>query len=204
MSDPLTVELGPKPQRGRMKRPDRRQLILAEALRTIGEEGYRAFSLPKLARRCGLTNAGLLHHVGSKEGLLIALLEERDRLDEIAVVAMALGGAPAAPSTREGVLHLLRTVVIRNSQQPELVRLYVMLRTEALMRDHPAHAYFAEREAASIEAFRQLVAPYATDALAVGRQISALMIGLEAQWLRENADFDLVGEWDKVADKIIA
>jgi AcrR family transcriptional regulator len=189
------------PPVARMKGSDRRQLILGEAMRIIGEQGYRSFSLPQLSRRCGLTNAGLLHHFGSKDGLLVALLEERDRLDQIAVVAMApAAGSPSSPQT---VLSVLRAIVTRNRDQPELVRLYAVLRNEALMHGHPAHGYFVQREAASIAGFRQMVTDHVADAPATARQISAMMNGLEAQWLRENGTFDLVAEWDKAAVKLI-
>lgn len=64
-----------------MRKDDRRLAILDEAIQIIGEQGYRGSSINDLAKRCGLTTAGLLHHFGSKDGLLIALLEERDRRD---------------------------------------------------------------------------------------------------------------------------
>ena len=57
----------------------RREQILDEAIRIIGQRGYYGFTVQELAQRCGLTNGGLLYHFGSKEQLLIAVLEERNR-----------------------------------------------------------------------------------------------------------------------------
>jgi len=44
-----------------------------------GKLGYHGLTVQELAKRCGLTNGGLLHYFGSKELLLVAILVERDR-----------------------------------------------------------------------------------------------------------------------------
>ena len=189
--------------RTRMKKDARREAILAEAIGIIGEHGFRSFSLNKLAVRCGLTNAGVLHYFGSKDGLLVALLQERDRRDEGAVAKLLHAHGLTEPLSRDGIGVILRAIVARNANQPELVRLYAVLRAEALVPDHPAYAYFSNRERATIDLFSQMVAGQVTDSASTGRAISALMNGLEVQWLRENLGFDLVAEWDKIASKIL-
>jgi AcrR family transcriptional regulator len=188
--------------RSRMSKEERRALILGEAMRIVGEQGYRAFSLSALAKRCGLTNAGLLHYFGSKEGLLIALLQERDRLDEAAVMA-TMGRDASKTPTREACLQGLHAVVAHNSRQPELVRLYAMLNAEALMADHPAHAFFKKRESAAIEIFSQMIAHLVPDPASTARALVGLMNGLEVQWLRDELGFDLVAAWDKAAAKLL-
>ncbi len=45
----------------------------------FGEQGFRGSSLREIAARVGISEAGLLHHFGSKAGFLTATLEERDR-----------------------------------------------------------------------------------------------------------------------------
>ncbi|HEX7853538.1 MAG TPA: TetR/AcrR family transcriptional regulator [Sphingobium sp.] len=188
----------------RMTKEARRADIFAEAILIIGELGYRAFSLSDLARRCGLTNAGLLHYFGSKEGLLIALLQERDRQDERAVAAVLEPYISSEPITREACRASLHAIVARNAGQPDMIRLYAMLRAEALAPDHPAYRFFRNRETATIELFRQMVTGHVPDPLSTARQIEALMNGFEAQWLRQDCRFDLVAEWDKVVTLIIA
>ena len=128
-----------------MRKEERRAAIIDEAIRIIGDQGYRGFSINDLAKRCGLTTAGLLHHFGSKEGLLIALLDERDRRDEQAISGR-LELRRGQSLTREQVLMVLHAIVRQNATQPHLVRLYTMLRAEALTRDHPARQYFLDRE----------------------------------------------------------
>jgi AcrR family transcriptional regulator len=190
------------PERIRMRKHDRRAAILAEAIGIIGDQGFRGFSINELARRCELTTAGLLHHFGSKEGLLIALLEERDRRNQDSI-AGRLGMRRGEPLTREQVIKVLHAIVAQNASQPDLVRLYTTLRAEALGPDHPAQDYFRERERATIGLFAEIVAPHAVDAQATAMQLQATMYGLQVQWLGEDCGFDLVAAWDAASDKLL-
>lgn len=178
-------------------RIERRAEILAHTAAIVAERGYHGFGLQELATRCGLTKAGLLHHFPSKDQLLIAVLRDRDRQDEIAVNALAgLEGTSGDVVSRSAMIAAFHAIVARNATRPELVRLYAMLRAEALSPDHPAHDFFGAREAATLDLFEQMIAPHAASPRSVARQAMALMIGLELQWLREDLGFDLVAEWD--------
>ncbi|WP_067898740.1 TetR/AcrR family transcriptional regulator [Nocardia vaccinii] len=189
---------------GRVRRADRRGQILAEAIRIIGQRGYYGFSVQELADECGLTVAGVLHHVGTKEKLLVALLQERDRRDTEAVIEQ-LGQEPGRTPTVADARQALRTVVARNVTQPEIVRLHTMLRSESLYREHPAHEYFRDRETRVLDAFTRLVEGLGLpDApRSVARHLIAAMTGLEEQWLRCPDDMDLVAEWDRAAARIL-
>jgi AcrR family transcriptional regulator len=185
--------------RERLDRELRREQILEEATRIISQRGYNGFAIQELARRCGITNAGLLHYFESKERLLIGVLEDRDRRDLAAVHSIAgLTGleSPGDFSLAE-LLKVLRAIVERNSTQLELVRLHVVLRAEALNQAHPARQYFLEREAAALLAFARMAAPHVAEPQSTARQLLALMSGLEEQWLRADHGFDLVAEWDR-------
>lgn len=186
-----------------MKKEDRREAILAEAIKAMGERGYHGFSFNDLARRCRLTNAGLLHHFGSKEGLLVALLQERDRIDKEVVSAAIELVLRDELLPRDACLAVFRAIVARNVEQPEIIRLYAILRAEALVPDHPAFAFFRTREMEVMEVFQRVIAGLVPDALSTARQILAQMNGLETQWLRESRMFDLVEEWDKAARKLL-
>lgn len=191
-------------ERVRMNKDDRRAHILAEALCIIGDHGYHGFSLHELAKRCGLSNAGVLHYFGSKDGLLNALLDERVRLGKEYVAEFFGKMAEAERSTPEFVRNTLHAVMERNSRQPELVRFYAMLRAEALAPEHPAHDFFVTRQAATIATYTAWLRPLSDDPEAMARQVMALMIGLEQQWLREDLKFDLVKEWDKAAERLLS
>jgi TetR/AcrR family transcriptional regulator, cholesterol catabolism regulator len=52
----------------------RRREILETAARLICAQGYDATSMQAVADACGLTKAGLYHHIGSKENLLVEIM----------------------------------------------------------------------------------------------------------------------------------
>jgi AcrR family transcriptional regulator len=194
-------------ERTRRRPADRRRQILDEATRIVGRRGYYGFSVQELADSCGLTVAGVLHHVGTKEKLLIALLEDRDRRD-----AEAITGHDWADAEDRGIvvtvaeaLEVLHNLVVRNSTQPELVRLHVVLRSEALDRQHPAYDYFRTREARVIAALARMIERLGgtDEPRSVARQLVATMAGLEEQWLRFPDEFELVAEWDRAMAKIL-
>ena len=74
---------------------DRRTTILDAAVESFGKFGYYGTSLQRIATEVGLTKAGVLHYVGSKEGLLdLALTEEYDRVTESINAAMVAQERP--------------------------------------------------------------------------------------------------------------
>ena len=60
------------PYRNGVKR--RREIVMAAAL-AFGQYGYHGASLRQIADQVGTTNATLIAYFGSKEGLLVAVLE---------------------------------------------------------------------------------------------------------------------------------
>ena len=192
--------------RTRLDADVRREQILEEALRIISQQGYNGFSVQELAQRCGLTNAGLLYYFGSKERLLIALLEDRDRRDKDAVRAMAGLTGPRETYkdlSVEETLKVFRLMVKRNTTQPELVRLYTVLRAESLSKGHPAREFFAAREAYVLKSFTAMVAPHVQHPRSTARHLTALMTGLQEQWLRNDHEFDMVAEWERGAARLL-
>ena len=120
--------------RTRLTAEVRRGQILAEALRMIGRRGFNGLVIQELAEKCGLTNAGLLHYFGSKNQLLIELLQDVERRDaDVVVAAAGLGErGPKRRVTRDVALKLLRAIIAQNVEQPEIVRLYAVLRVESI------------------------------------------------------------------------
>jgi AcrR family transcriptional regulator len=99
-------------ERSRLPAEQRRRQIIGAATALVAERGFWGLSLQDVADECGVTVPGLLHHVGSKDGLLIAVLEHRDAEDR-----RALGDPPPADLRR-----LCAALVRRNATQPEIVR----------------------------------------------------------------------------------
>lgn len=172
----------------------------------IGRQGYHGFSIRMLAEACGLTVPGILHHFPSKEVLLLAVLDYRERRDFEAVwgdLPFREPGKMAAYSLAE-VKRLLRATVVRNSQQAEIVRLVSMLRTEALYPEHPAFAFFRERNRRSLETLAHLFTGKVPCPDATAAQVAAVMLGLETLWLDNPDKIDLVDHWDQAVAKLLA
>jgi len=180
----------------------RRDLILGETLSIVAERGFNGFGIQELALRCGLTKPGLLHHFGSKDQLLIALMRDVDAKEEAALAAVhapAQQRADTPRAHRENYHQALRAAVERSLKQPELIRLRVMLRAESLNPAHPAHAYFNAREAETLTRLAKGAEPFSAHPESTARQVLALTEGLQGQWIRSGQGFDLLAEWDRAA-----
>ncbi|MBM7441968.1 TetR/AcrR family transcriptional regulator [Streptomyces sp. HB132] len=180
-------------RRGYAKGRAKRREILDQAMSLFGEAGYRGASLRVIAHRCGISHTGLLHHFPTKEVLLLAVLEHRDDVDD---EWLSLGG-----TTGVGRLRRFVDLAALNSGRRGIVELFSVVSAEATAADHPAHGYFVRRygnsvagarlayEQAGLEgALREGVAPDAA-----GRQLIALMDGLQVQWLLDDRATDMAG-----------
>ncbi|WP_033105670.1 TetR/AcrR family transcriptional regulator [Microbacterium profundi] len=208
----MTVPISIK-RRVRMPTAVRRQQIIDVSTSVIAERGYWGLSLQDVADSCGLTVNGVLHHFGSKDGLLVAVLDHRDRVDAIALFEILGIEIPSGASTLDDLSDVIvnthldlstvcRAIVERNGLQPEIVRLYSVLEAESMSPEHPAHDYFTTRQQSTLAAFARLI-PQADDAHAIARHLLAVMDGLQLQWLHE-PESDLLALWDAVAAGIPA
>lgn len=69
---------------GRVRREagESRRVILEAAAEALKEKGIRAFTLDLVAKKCGISKAGIIHHFPTKEALTFALISEAfDELD---------------------------------------------------------------------------------------------------------------------------
>ena len=190
----------------RLPAAERLRQITAVSAALIAECGYWGLSMQDVADRCGLTVPGVLRHVGSKSGLLIAVLAHRD-LQDARSLREQLGvgedevpdewseGGPDGVDLRQLCLATMR----RNAEQPEIVRLFAVLEVEALTPSHPAHDYFVKRQRQALAAFTNLAKAGSDHPETLARQIMAMMDGLQIQWLRAPETIDLVREWESAA-----
>jgi AcrR family transcriptional regulator len=93
--------------------------ILDGALLSFGTRGYDATSLDTLAGTLGIRKQTILHHFGSKDGLLDALLDRS--ADELSA-ALEAALAPAGPGFAR-VEALVRAVFRLAARRPELLGL---------------------------------------------------------------------------------
>jgi AcrR family transcriptional regulator len=190
MMDRVTGE----PQQGsrRDRAARRRDEIIAAASALFARHGYRGTGLAEIAAQVGITQAGLLYHFGSKDGLLRAVIEHRDSNSE--TFATALLGDPATALGR------LPDFARRNKAHVELAKLFTVLVAESLEEHAPSHAHFVERYRALRAITGDIIrkgqgagyvrADVDPDAKAV--EIIATLDGLQIQWLLDPDRVDIV------------
>ena len=103
-----------------------------------------------------------------------------------------------------GLLEQLRMFPAYPSKEPELCRLYSVLRVEALNPRHPAHKYFREREFSTLASLERLVTGVARDPEVAAVQLHALSDGLILQWLSSAQTFDLEERWTTAVGTLLA
>jgi hypothetical protein len=136
----------------------------------------------------------VLHHFGSMEQLEVAVLEARD----------AGSGDELLDRFRHGeITAALRGLVLANSRDRDVVRLFATLAAEATDPAHPAHEYFRARYTeirsyvtTAVEHAREKGSlPPGPDAELVASSVVAVMDGLQTQWLLDET-FDMTAAFD--------
>ncbi|PRB12931.1 TetR/AcrR family transcriptional regulator [Microbacterium sp. MYb62] len=162
----------------------KREQILKAAVEIFGNKGSTNGTLADVAEQVGITHAGVLHHFGSKQKLLLEVLAYRDQTD---VAELAEKHIPDGP---ELFLHLVRTA-FANEKRPGIVQAYTVLSAESVTDDHPARHFFEDRYTTLrrevTAAFHELCAQEGVrdpDTIAAAAAaILAVMDGLQLQWL---------------------
>lgn len=174
---------------------DSRTAILNAAVESFGVLGYYGTSLQRIATKVGLTKAGVLHHVGSKEGLLELVLNEMyDEAAERIISDMSIEQHPL-------ISEMFRRIVAVNAQRPALVHMFSTLSAEALNPDHPAHAYFEERERTAAE-YAGNIRWEVPDNVNIDQVLYtgwSAMDGVQLRWLRSPGQ-DLTALWSSCED----
>lgn len=183
--------LNEKRVRTRLAPDVRRRQIVVEATRLISVSGFNSVSLEDIARACGIRGPSVLHYFDSMNDLLAAVLAHRDEVD-----ATDPPGVDDL-STPEAVSAFFRHTVEANLGRQQIVRLYVVLGSEAVDPAHPAHRYFAEREQRNYRGFESLLNWKKAPALAA-RELMSFWTGLERQWVMD-PDLDFLAVWDQFA-----
>ena len=166
-----------RPGRPKAGSEDKKARILAEALTLFSTRGYVGTSLADIARASDISKAGLLHHYSSKDQLLAAVLDERDRR----TMSRLPGGDAGAEVALDAWVEMA---------------LYTAMSAAVIDADHQAHPWFRQHLMSAIA--------YLVDALERGkatgevradapseqiaRKLVALSDGLQVQWLCARVD----------------
>ena len=149
----------------------------------------------------GITQAGVLHYVGSKHGLLVEVIrryyDRSSTLDDY-LSLFHPGGAFEGQSPK--IPEYCRLLVAENNSQPELVMLFQMLNTEAMSTESPLHEYFNDRSRGVIEPDVNWSVPEGIDATEAISCALAAMYGLEGRWVARPDEIDYPAEWSKFED----
>ncbi|WP_421742355.1 TetR/AcrR family transcriptional regulator [Cellulomonas sp.] len=204
MDDAVPPAAAPK-RRARQPRQattERRAEILRAAANTFGSKGYKNGSLAEVAEQVGITHAGVLHHFGSKEQLLVEVLEYRDKEDVRDLEGQHIPGGLGL------FQHLVRTARM-NVDRPGIVQGYSVLTGESVTENHPARGWVTDR-------FRVLRGEISDAVIAVGEgtvsretadcaasAIIGVMDGLQVQWLLDE-DVDLPTSTQFAIEAILA
>ncbi|KHL03593.1 hypothetical protein LK10_09105 [Sinomonas humi] len=183
---------------------ERRREVVAEAMEVFGQHGFKGGTLQQVAERVGLTPAAIIKLFGSKEGLLIAVLEHWD------VVTSEVMGSP---NRGYEFLEAFKKLMRYHTQHRGLLELYTTMAAEATSADHPAHEFMTRRYAATLDTMRQLFRdaiedryfrPMAEDEIEGEAEcLLATMDGLEIQFLL-NPSFDLERSFAAFLDRLVA
>ncbi|MBW3083077.1 TetR/AcrR family transcriptional regulator [Bifidobacterium phasiani] len=179
---------------------DRKREITQAAARLISERGFNGISLKDVADEVGMSQPGLLHYVGNKDGLLSLLIT--DIYDAYGTPGEFLAtGLPGSDPDGPLFPAYLRYLVRHNANRRMMVQLYMVLETEAFNPSHPLHDYFRVRPASVWEKYSEIpwrippeMGSWNESMDPVVRQCIEAMDGIQLRWLRE-PPIDLYDEW---------
>lgn len=182
----------PGAARSRPETARKRTEILKAAIETFGAKGSANGTLADIAEQVGMTHAGVLHHFGSKQKLLLEVLSYRDTSDVEGLVDKHIPGGP------ELFRHLVRTAHA-NALRPGIVQVYAVLSSESVTDDHPAREFFQRRFAVLRDDVRDAFEELCTQEGITDRStidtasasILGAMDGLQLQWLLDPDAIDL-------------
>ena len=185
-------------KRVRLSPETRLAQILESATRLVSENGFFGVSLQDIADDIGITQAGLLHYIHNKEGLLELLVKQRyDTSGTPAEYQQSIdqGSARADGLSFPGYCRFLVNV---NSQRPQLMKLYMVLGAEAATPSHPAYEYFVSRPDSVWELYKRfpwrLPPSVRDDFRPTVERVIEVMDGIQVRFFR-NPPIDLNEEW---------
>ncbi|WP_402466013.1 TetR/AcrR family transcriptional regulator [Isoptericola aurantiacus] len=181
----------------------RRAQVIDATMEVFAQHGYAGGSIRAIAERAGVSHATLIQHFGSKERLLIAVLEEWDRR----TVAEGLADASGLDYFRR-----LPEVMASHQANRGLLELFTTLAAEASSPTHPAHDFIEHRYATNLatlaghlgDAVRDGDVVPMTDAqiMIEVRLLTAVMDGIGLQWLLDPST-DVAGAMSACVERAV-
>lgn len=198
-----SVPVGARVANPRPETAEKRQRILEAAMAIFGTKGYNNGSLLEIGEQAGMSHAGVVHHFGSKDQLLIAMLEYRDSsdLDNLDGKHIPEGSALFG--------HLVETTRV-NLERPGVVQAYTVLSADSVTDGHPAQEFFRDRfvglRKMLIAALRDVTAD-TIEEIRLSQAASTIigaMDGLQVQWLLDPEALNMPDAVEAVIESMIA
>jgi AcrR family transcriptional regulator len=164
----------------------KRAELVDAAFAVFAEKGFQRLSVRQIAEEIGTSHTALLHHFGSKDALLEAVLVRREDRE---------GPWRRTLLQEKGLLETVPEVMRHNAGIRGVIQLDATLRAEAVSPDHPAHAFIRRRDAELIGSLRSefereigagRVAPH-LDPAVLARQTASLIDGIQLAWLYDES-----------------
>ncbi|MFJ9173697.1 TetR/AcrR family transcriptional regulator [Streptomyces sp. NPDC102360] len=185
----------------------RREAILDAATTAFAQAGYGSSSLARIAADAGTSATVVVHHFGSKERLLVAVLEQHEAVTRDRTIALETAGLL---NSLAALRDLKLETATYNLAHPGRLQLFVQLSAEAGNPAHPAHERFrrryVENRAAHERCLRAAIASGEirddVNVRSVAREIPAVSDGLQVQWALEPDSIDLHAELNSYFDRL--
>ncbi|MEV0589288.1 helix-turn-helix domain-containing protein [Nonomuraea sp. NPDC050310] len=168
---------------------ERRRAMVDAAIELFARQGVRGTGVAAVAERAGVTPSALIHHFGSKDGLVQAVLEEADRraLDRLE----AWPGAE--PTLEQAVEWFVRDAAHTAAEARDLAALHAGLLAENLEPGGSLHTWFRERGRVLRDRLTALFErASAEDAATLATETAAFLEGVHLLWLLDPERVDLV------------
>ena len=163
---------------------DRREELIAVATRLIARNGSRGTTLADIAHEAGVSQAAVVYHFGTKEGLLNAILDARDSFEDGLIWR-------DGPDPGMRIFDIISEIVASWADHPDLVGLLGVLIAENVGDDDSLRPRLAanyrltvDRLAATLRSSQKRGEMRAdVDPQAKAIEILAYLSGLELAWL---------------------
>ncbi|MFF4273485.1 TetR/AcrR family transcriptional regulator [Streptomyces sp. NPDC001536] len=173
----------------------RRRAMVDAALELFALQGVRGTGVAAIAERAGATPSALIHHFGSKDGLVRAVLEEADRraLERLSVPP------DADPTLDEAFDWFVRDAEHTATGARDLAALHTTLTAENLQPGSALHDWFRDRGRALRAHLTALFTRAAADGSAradldpavLAAETAAFLEGAHLLWLLDPEQIDL-------------
>ncbi|MGP6178565.1 TetR/AcrR family transcriptional regulator [Microbacterium sp. A196] len=178
----------------------RKAEIIARTRQMIAAQGAENLSLREVARWCGMSAPGLLHHFDGLTAVLEAVLTARAE-EERQMYAATIDTAGDQATLRDFADATVRIAASRPEESRNFDRLEMVALADPT---HPAYAFY--REGSDVRRLRPLTLMLAEreyqDPIAVVSVLGLVAEGLRLRWLRSETPPDYLGDWELVRDTV--